>query len=85
MAEIARFNGAAIHGEVCQNVVETLMRLLDEAQRGEIVGIAYSASVPNGDTRNGWRHAKGGGHQLSTGILILAHDYARAWTETRGD
>lgn len=82
MTNVTALKGAAIPGDVSQAVIDVLEQLLDEARRGEIVGLAYTASVPNGDTRNGWAHAKGGGHQLSTGVLILSHDYARAWLDT---
>ena len=82
MSNVAKLPNAAIAGEVDAVVVEMLETYLEQAKRGEIVAFMACAVRPNGDTVNNWHSASGKGHQLSTGLLILQHDYARAWIAT---
>ena len=81
MSNIAKLPNAQITGEPDQIIIEKLREWVEMAERGEIVGMAAVVVRPNDDVTSWWQSDKGKGHNISTGILIMAHDYARAWLE----
>jgi hypothetical protein len=75
MADVIGFRGAVIPGEPVPAVVDALEWLLAAAQRGEVRGIAYAISSPEGVSTD-WVGCEGTRHPLASGVLILHHRYA---------
>lgn len=73
-AEIKALHGAVIRtNEPCQGVIAMLEEYLEEARRGEIVGLALSAIQGNGDVVTDWAPGRADRHFLVSGANILAH------------
>ena len=77
---VFKIHGANLEHEPDPDVVEKMEELLADAREGKIRGIAYVLVRTNGIVTNGWVHGEGKGHNLSTGILCLTHDFAQSWS-----
>jgi hypothetical protein len=73
-AEIKALHGAVINtGEPCKGVIEMLEEYLEEARRGEIVGLGLAAVQGNGDVVTDWAPGRAHRHFLVAGVNLLAH------------
>jgi hypothetical protein len=68
-------------GEVNEDIVEELERLLAEAKDGTLRGFAYCTTSQGDLTGTGWVGSDGSRHPLSSGILLLSSRYAQAMRE----
>lgn len=62
-------------------VVELLRELLDRAERGEIVAIAYATASRDGNSGSGWKSASSSCGYLAMAIMSLNYRYAAAMCE----
>ena len=71
-AEVEPVTGADLE------TVAVLRDLLDRAESGSIVGLAWAASNRNGDVSHGWEGASATRGYLAMGILALHYRYGAA-------
>lgn len=63
-------------------IVEELERLLDEAKRGEIIGLAFALERPGSYTAHGWKRSPlGNGHVMCAAIRYLDHRFTAGMVE----
>lgn len=77
-AEVVAVHGGRDPSKPYDDLVKDLEELLEEAKRGDLIGMAYCTVRSNNDIGSGWAGAAGTKHQLSSGILCLSNRYAHA-------
>lgn len=76
---VKSFKGATPLGQPDPNVVAKLEELLDEAKSGMLRGILFGVTRGNNTLHQGWVHAEGEGHRMSTSLIRLNAMWAEAW------
>lgn len=65
--------GQVVTGEPNHDIVEMLERYLEEARKGEIVGLAIAFARPNDVTATAFWYGEAG-HKLTAAVAMLNHD-----------
>lgn len=82
--KVFSFRGAMPEGSgvVADEIVEMLTDYLEQAKRGEVVGIALAGVRPSGRTFTGWLgSARGYRNELMSASTVLQHRMALAINE----
>lgn len=78
---VAPLFGGPAPGEPSEAVIARLRELLDEAERGEIVGLAYAIARPNDQAMHGYETENGALFATAAGVMALHSALARALAE----
>lgn len=68
--------GGLVPGETCPEIVADLRRLLEQAERGEIRGLAYAVARGSDFADHGYHYSRGGLFALAAGVTALHHHIA---------
>lgn len=73
--EIVSLHGDHVPGRTDDRTIEVLRTLLAKAERGEVIGIAYTVALGDRGNGTGWEGAVGTRWPLAAGISTLFHRY----------
>lgn len=73
---IHKLTDRVLPGEADEELVEALRDLLDRAEKGEIIGLAWAGCAPNDMAFSGWQGAGGTLFHIGASILALQTRYA---------
>lgn len=68
--------GGPAPGETCPKIIEDLRRLLEQAERGEVRGLAYAVARGSDFADHGYHFHSGGLFALAAGVMALHHHIA---------
>ncbi len=68
--------GGPAPGETCPRIVAELRRLLEQAERGELRGLAYAVARGSHSADHGYHYSTGGLFALAAGVTALHHHIA---------
>ena len=68
---VAPLFGGLAPGEPSEAVVARLRELLAEAERGEVIGLAYALARPNAEAAHGFEYEAGGLFPIAAGVMAL--------------
>jgi hypothetical protein len=72
-------------GEPCADVVEMLKKLLAEAKRGEVIGLAVAWVHGNNDVSAKWASGCADGNLLMAAVHSLHTRVSKVWDESLAD
>lgn len=73
---IHKLTARLLPGEADAELVEAIEELLAEAKRGEIAGLAWAGTAPNGEVFQAWAGGDDTLYSLAAGIMTLQTRYS---------
>jgi hypothetical protein len=83
MSNVTSLRGDPIpsNGEANETLVTLLTGMLADAEAGKLIAMAWCEHHSDGTISAQWSHQPGSEDRLSTGLMVLQHDFVKAWIE----